>query len=174
MSWRFLYGDATIKQIYKCSVAESEYSFQTLSNKIRKQRMYQSPPAMYSGRTSVKVELIAVLMSLGFNYALRCHTRKPPAQLSLLNSGSFWKHTCFSPPPSRQFSRGSLREWLHGDGSFCRLPAGFIFTIPMKPLPLLHLYDIIHHACLGTLPFELLTSYFWFVRAGCLLVRTST
>lgn len=56
----------------------------------------------------------------------------------------------------------------------CRLPAGFIFTISMKPLPLSHLYDIIHHACLGTLPFELLTSYFWFVHAGCLLVRTST
>lgn len=24
----------------------------------------------------------------------------------------------FSPPPSRQFSRGSLREWLHGDRSY--------------------------------------------------------
>lgn len=82
----------------------------------------------------MKVELIAVLMSLGFNYVLRCHTRKPPAQLSLLNSGSFWKHTCFSPvvfpAPFKAVFQGLPEGVVAWGQVLCRLPAGSISLSP--------------------------------------------
>lgn len=59
--------------------------------------MYRSPLAMFSGRSSVEEELIAVLMSLGFHYARRCPPRKLPAPLSLWVLAAFGNRRVFPP-----------------------------------------------------------------------------